>query len=267
MANAMKRIHYVLHKAREKVEFDGEPSRGSGTILVIDPGETSYLSDLSEGLSECNLIHQKEHHAAWKLFLSNPVDLVLLDHSRETPCFRLLSQLKTAKPSTSVVIMTDQGSEAVAVKAFRHGARDYFKKPLPLDELELTLRCILGLRNTSEVPPAAIPLKGLELAFQHIHSRFKSPLTLGQIAEKAGMSVSSFVRSFKKKTGLTFVDYVNSLRLSHAGLLLKEGRLSLLEIALSCGFNSQSHFNRVFKKIYGVTPGEYRRDLTRRSAL
>ncbi len=262
--NAMKRTHYVLHKAGEGVEFDGELFWGSGTILVIDPGAAPYLAELSGALSECFMVHHREHLAAWKLFLTNPVDLVLLDHSREAPCFRLLSQFKATKPSIPVVIMTDHGSEAVAVKVFRQGARDYFNKPLPLDELELTFRNILGACCASGSYQKPVPLEGLELAFHHIHSHFRSSLTLSLVAETASMSVSSFVRIFKKKTGLTFVDYVNSLRLSHACGLLKEGRLSLLDIALSSGFNNQSHFNRVFKKTHGVCPGEYRRGLLER---
>ncbi len=263
----MKRTHYVLHKAGDVNEFEGELHWGSGTILVIDPGEATYLTVLSEGFKECLLIHHKEHQAAWKLFLANPVDLVLLDHSREFPCFELLSQFKSSKPSIPVVIMTDQGSEAVAVSVFRQGARDYFNKPLSLDKLELTLRNILGVCSSAESSQAAYPLEGLELAFYHIHSHFKASLTLSQVAETASMSVSSFVRCFKKKTGMTFVAYVNNLRLSHASRLLKENRLSFLEIALASGFNNQSHFNRVFKKIHGVTPGEYRRNLNGRFAL
>ncbi len=254
----MQRTHYVLHKAGEGIELHGDLFWGSGTILVIDPGEAPYLTALSEGLDECFLVHHKEHQAAWKLFMANPVDLVLLDHTKESPCFRLLSQFKSSKPSIPVVIMTAQGSEGVAVKAFRQGARDYFNKPLPMDELELTFRNILGACSASDSGTRAAA-EGLELAFQHVHSHFKSSLTLAVAAEKAGMSVSSFVRSFKKKTGLTFVDYVNSLRLSLAGKRLKESRLSLLDIALSSGFNNQSHFNRVFRKFHGMTPGEYRR--------
>ena len=192
--------------------------------------------------------------------MAQHVVLVLLDHSRESPCFELLSQFKSSKPSIPVVIMTNQGSEDVAVRAFRHGARDYFNKPLPLDNLKLTFRNILEVRNATEPSSAVSPLEGLELAFHHINSHFKSTLTLSQAAEQAGMSVSSLVRCFKKKTGMTFVDYVNSLRLSHASGLLKENRLSLLDVALSSGFNSQSHFNRVFKKKYGVTPGDHRRE-------
>jgi AraC-like DNA-binding protein len=231
---------------------------------VIDPGEVTYLPELKARLKNCFLLHHKDHQVARDIFLANSIDLVLLDHSREIPCFKWLSQFKASKPSIPVVIMTDQGSEAIAVKAFRQGARDYFHKPLPLDKLELVCRKILGMRAAAKSSPEGSPLAGLELAFAHIHGHFKSPLSLALVAEKADMSISSFVRRFKKKTGLTFVDYINSLRLSRAAELLKDSRLSLLEVALSSGFNNQSHFNRMFKKINRVTPGQYRRDLNER---
>ncbi len=257
----MKRTHSLPQEDSFKV-FAGKQNRASVTILVVDPGEARFLDDLKGLLGQCSLVHHREHQAAWKLFLTNSVDLVLLDHTSRYPCFQLLSQCKMSKPSIPVIVMTNQGSETIAVKAFRLGARDYFTKPLQLDKLQLALGNILGACQAAESSSSALSVDSLELAFQHIHSHFKSPLSLGQVAETAGMSVSSLVRGFKKKTTLTFVDYINCLRLSHACKLIKESKLSLLEIALTSGFNNQSHFNRVFKKIYGLTPGEYRRATT-----
>ncbi len=58
---------------------------------------------------------------------------------------------------------------------------------------------------------------------------------------------------------MSFTAYVNGLRIARARELLGMTSSSMLQIALTCGFGNQSHFNRVFKRITGLTPGEYRK--------
>ena len=57
-----------------------------------------------------------------------------------------------------------------------------------------------------------------------------------------------------------FVRYLNDYRLGMAGQMLKENTDSILEIAQNAGFENLSYFNRMFKRKYGVTPGQYRKD-------
>jgi len=81
------------------------------------------------------------------------------------------------------------------------------------------------------------------------------------------MSLSSFVRLFKKRTGMTFVDYMHGIRMAAACRLLRDPDLSLLQISMACGYNNQSHFNRVFKKCLGVAPGVYKKSLMKQEVL
>jgi transcriptional regulator GlxA family with amidase domain len=121
------------------------------------------------------------------------------------------------------------------VDVFRCGARDYCKKTCLLGELVLIVRALLGLQKTPSVPPRANLPDGLGKAFKYIQNNCKSPLSFAQVAELSSMRVSCFSRCFKKKTGMTFVDYVNSLRVSNAIRLLKEARLLLLDVKnLNC---------------------------------
>nr|WP_224746949.1 AraC family transcriptional regulator [Pelovirga terrestris] len=173
----------------------------------------------------------------------------------------MLSRLKTIKPSVPIIILAETGSERLAIDFFRRGARDYFRKPLQFNELAQALRRIIHIRQTSlgQVPHGST--SSLEKGLQFIQSRYKYPLALQQVADQAGMSLSSFVRQFKKKTGMNFVTYVNNLRMSLARTLLGTTSMSVLEISIACGYNSQSHFNRIFKKIEGISPGQYRKRL------
>lgn len=84
-------------------------------------------------------------------------------------------------------------------------------------------------------------------------------VTLDQAAAVAKMSPKSFCRFFKANTGKTLVEYVNELRIGEACRQLLETDLPVSEIALECGFNNLSNFNRRFRELKGSTPREYRR--------
>lgn len=231
-----------------------------GTILIVDPEDILYLVPLQLRLPDCRLIVCRHRSDVRELFFNNPIDAVLLNHSAQHPALDLLRLFKADRPAIPVLVMVEQGSEALAIEAFRSGARDYFRKPLSLEELERTLRAILALRDTTPLRSFATSEKGFEKALQHIHVYYNKPLSLPLIAEKSGMSLSSFVRLFKRKTGMTFVAYLNSVRMTAACRLLKNPDLSLLHISLVCGYNSQSHFNRVFRKFVGMAPGIYKKN-------
>jgi AraC-like DNA-binding protein len=74
------------------------------------------------------------------------------------------------------------------------------------------------------------------------------------------MSPYYFCRVFKKATGFTLIEYVNAVRVSQACRLLRETDSSITVIAGQCGFDSDTHFGRVFKGIMHVSPSKYRRE-------
>ena len=83
-------------------------------------------------------------------------------------------------------------------------------------------------------------------------------ITLQEVAAHVGMNVSAFCTFFKRQTAQTFVDYLNKCRMGIACHLLEEGRLSVSEVCFASGFNNPAYFSRLFKKMYGVPPSDYR---------
>jgi AraC-like DNA-binding protein/cupin superfamily acireductone dioxygenase involved in methionine salvage len=94
---------------------------------------------------------------------------------------------------------------------------------------------------------------------KYLSTRYMKKITLGSISEKFYISPFYLSRIFKKTTGFTFVEYLNSLRIREAQQLLKESQLNVSEIADRVGYDSQTHFGRVFKKLTGMSPLQYKK--------
>ena len=91
----------------------------------------------------------------------------------------------------------------------------------------------------------------------YIACNAKRDITLDDVACHVGMNRTSFCIFFKKATGKTFVTYLNEYRIELACRLLKQRKASVAEICYQVGFNNVPYFNRVFKKMKGVSPGGY----------
>lgn len=101
----------------------------------------------------------------------------------------------------------------------------------------------------------------LEDAVKFIEENFSRKITVEEIAVEAKMSVSRFFPYFKKQLGVTPVDYINNYRVSQAALLLmNEEKMTVEDIAEKVGFESSAYFRRVFKKVTGHSPREYKKN-------
>jgi AraC family transcriptional regulator len=114
-------------------------------------------------------------------------------------------------------------------------------------------------------PPArrtvgALPRGKLRAVVEYVEEHLDTGLTLEQIAAVAHLSPYHFARQFKATTGLPPYQYVLARRVERAKQLLREGDdLSLAEVAAAAGFSDQSQFSQHFKRLVGVTPGQFRR--------
>jgi AraC-like DNA-binding protein/ligand-binding sensor protein len=95
-------------------------------------------------------------------------------------------------------------------------------------------------------------------AKEYINEHQTEDLRLGQVAKAVHTSMFYFCKMFKKVTGINFTDYLSRVRIEKAKNLLLNPNLRVSEIAFEVGFQSLTHFNRVFKKILGQSPTEYR---------
>lgn len=102
----------------------------------------------------------------------------------------------------------------------------------------------------------------IDKAFEFMNANFDKPITLKDLAKLVSMAEISFSRFIKKRTGNTFIDSLNEIRLGHATRMLIETTHSVAEISYNCGFNNISNFNRLFKKKKHCTPKEFRENFS-----
>lgn len=97
-------------------------------------------------------------------------------------------------------------------------------------------------------------------ALTSIHNNVNSPWTVESLAEAAGMSRSAFAERFKGLLGQTPLEYVTEWRMQKAVQLLQQRDKKLVVVAQSVGYESDAAFSKAFKRVVGLTPGEYRRN-------
>ncbi len=100
-------------------------------------------------------------------------------------------------------------------------------------------------------------------ALQYIKGHTNNPLSAADVVDYIGKSRSSFMPLFKAQTGYTIGEYITKAKLDESKMLLSYSNLSLSEISSFLYFSSQSHFQNQFKKAFGITPLQYRRQRRR----
>ncbi len=140
-------------------------------------------------------------------------------------------------------------------------SREYVKQIGEAAQVEKMCLCLAEalerFLNMAESGQAKQKHRALHLALAYVHGHFGEKLTLRTVARQAGISAFRLAHLFPQVLGLTFVDYVSSLRVNSARKLLAASDLTATEIAFRTGFSDQSYFTKVFKKIVGMTPKRF----------
>ncbi|MBI3898319.1 MAG: AraC family transcriptional regulator [Gammaproteobacteria bacterium] len=97
-------------------------------------------------------------------------------------------------------------------------------------------------------------------ALRLLHEQTEQPWTMESLAAAVGMSRSAFALRFKQWVGEAPIEYLTRWRMYKAGRLLHESDMKLARVANAVGYDSEGAFNKAFKRVLGVTPGEYRRN-------
>lgn len=148
-------------------------------------------------------------------------------------------------------------------QALRLGAKEYLLKPVrSKDILQMVNRVadeLFGAPEDTQTESAGEKNHFVELAKEYVEEHYYKNIMLADVAQKVGISVGYLSTLFQRELSKGFVDYLNEIRIEHACTYLRQNYLKTYEIAYKVGFKDEKYFSKVFKKIKGQSPSEYRK--------
>ncbi len=104
-------------------------------------------------------------------------------------------------------------------------------------------------------------------SIQFVNQYYSEKITVDNMAKRVYLSTAYFSRVFKDETGISFHNYLNKIRIEKSKQILLETNLRIIDVSLMVGFEDQSYFTKVFNKLVGKTPFEYRASLKNTKAM
>lgn len=167
-------------------------------------------------------------------------------------------------PNMVFVILTGFRDFRYAQRAIRADVFDYLVKPTSMSDLKEILKHLKAYLDEKyrQNPPSGannpkyrnIVGMMMQLAKQH----YTEGYSLEDAAEAIGMNAAYLSRMFSQKQGMTYSDYILSLKVERAKELLADPTIKVYEVSDAVGYRNLQHFYKIFKKITGMTPSEYR---------
>lgn len=199
----------------------------------------------------------------------HPVDLVITDIVMpRLDGLGLVKILHEEMPSVQVVMISGYEEFAYARQAIRYGVKDYFTKPVDLDELFERLKEIVkergtqGIRDSENGSDAVRSVSRsrwlVEKAKRYVTEHYHEEIKVRDLAEFLQITPNYFSLVFKQETGKGFNEFLNEFRIEKAKRLLRDSTLRVFEIAEKVGYREYKYFVQVFKKVTGVTPTDFR---------
>jgi signal transduction histidine kinase/ligand-binding sensor domain-containing protein/DNA-binding response OmpR family regulator len=189
--------------------------------------------------------------------------------------FSMLRSIKTNPmvSHTPVILLTSEASVANRLEGLSKGADAFLNKPFITDELHVLIDNILernrrlrgkfsgAVNQADKVEEVEMQDKDQELmdrVMKSVNANLgNSDYTVDQLCSDVGLSRSQLHRRMKELTGISTTTFIMNIRLEQAARLLKEKHVDVQQVAWATGFTNPSHFSRVFKKHFGMSPTAY----------
>lgn len=242
-------IYYLLSGSRYYFINDRRLKVEKGDLILINKGILHKTMYGGSPMHERVLIIFDETYIQGILELSADIDLLQAFHQNKN-LVRLQKPEQTAVERLLFGIMKEARGKDL-------GHESYVR--LAMGELLIFIN-----RKAAQTRPAGSgqmnQMHGkISEIIKYINIRYMKKISLESIADNFYISPYYLSRTFRKETGFTFVEYLNSLRIREAQQLLRETHLNVSEIAERVGYESQTHFGRVFKRITGMSPLQFRK--------
>lgn len=200
---------------------------------------------------------------ALELILRHKPDLMLLDVQMPLKDgIEVMQDARRADALPVTIILSGYDEFRYAQQAVRYGARDYLLKPTRSSDILKKINDIADEEfGVEQTEPEVREGKNysIELAKDYIEDHYFEPLTLNMVADKVGITPAYLSNLFSQHMRVTLIDYLNEVRIDHACVYLKQNYFKTYEIAYKVGYRDEKYFSKVFRKVKGMTPSEYKK--------
>lgn len=230
---------------------------------VVRNGLAKYIKLHTERFEKIYTAENGEQ--ALDIILRYKPDIMLLDV--QMPILNGLEVMKEAKKAgvlPATIIFSGYDEFSYAQEAVRQGAKDYMLKPTRSSDILKRIHEV-----ADEIQPALEARRAvvssisdktnlIGRAKEYIDEHYYENISQMQVADVIGITPGYLSTLFSKNMDCGFTDYLNQVRIHHACAYLKQNSLKTYEIAFKVGFRDEKYFSKVFKKLTGVSPKEYR---------
>lgn len=182
----------------------------------------------------------------------------------------VLGEATSAGICPKTIILSGHDAFRYAQSALRYGVVDYLLKPCRSTEILQKLERIVSLEAMADEHPSAYPGEEtaeedrnriVEDALRYMREHYPEAITQPMVAQELGVSPSYLSSLFSRYTPNGFAECLNRIRVERACDYFVDGRMKAYEVAFHVGFQDEKYFSSVFKKIMGMTPSQYRRQV------
>ena len=243
-------------------------------VLIVEDNEEFryYLKDNLK--SFYRIVEASNGKEGWQKVLSSHPQLVVSDISMpQVSGIELCKKIKADKRSSHipVLLLTALTGEEDQLLGLETGANDYMTKPFNFNILNIKIRNLLALNErfkstyskqikviSPELKIESDNEKLLSKVIQYIESNLTNPqLSVEDLSRKVGMSRGSLYTKILELTGETPVEFIRSVKLDRAAILLEKSDMNIAQVSYSVGFSTPNYFARAFKARFNMLPSEY----------
>ncbi|GHU93774.1 DNA-binding response regulator [Clostridia bacterium] len=175
----------------------------------------------------------------------------------------MVSALRAEFPKLQITVLTAYADFDYARLAIRAGVMRYLLKPSKMEDIYEAISTMVGNLDNGEPTDEDVEINRVDSfvarnALAYIRDHYTERVTLQDVADNTYVSQWHLSKLLKKHAGENFVDILHNTRISAAKKLLEDPSLRVHEVAERVGYSDVAHFSKVFKRIVGVSAGEYR---------
>ncbi|QMV43987.1 response regulator transcription factor [Cohnella cholangitidis] len=253
------------------------------TVILVDD-EKGIIEGLKvimrRFLPECQVIGcAYDAVEGFRLAYELRPDIVITDiRMLQSTGLEMIEMLANEGIHTNVILLSGYSEFEYARKAMHLGVKYYLTKPVEEEELQSCVRKIIkdiefarsqsrDLRSmsslktahfegTTDTPKTRNLIAEIK---QYVNDHYNQNISLAELSNHFFLNLHYLSQMFKEKTGQTYLEYLTSVRIEHSKEMLEHSQMKIYEIGQRVGYSDTTHFSKVFEKIVGCKPSEYRK--------